>query len=38
VRWVGLRRPAGVALVAARMISPGRKELELDVFVALSAA
>jgi len=33
VRWVGLGVLAVIALVAARMISPGRKELELDVFV-----
>jgi hypothetical protein len=33
LRWVGFAVLAGVALVAARMISPGRKELELDVFV-----
>jgi hypothetical protein len=33
LRWVGLAVPVVVALVAARMISPGRKELELDVFV-----
>jgi hypothetical protein len=33
LRWVGLAVPVVIALVAARMISPGRKELELDVFV-----
>jgi hypothetical protein len=33
LRWVGLAVPVVVALVAARMISPGRKELELDIFV-----
>jgi hypothetical protein len=33
LRWVGLAVLAAIALVAARMISPGRKELELDVFV-----
>lgn len=33
VRWVGIGVVAVIALVAARMISPGRKELELDVFV-----
>jgi hypothetical protein len=33
LRWVGLAVPVVVALVAARMISPGRKELELDVFI-----
>jgi hypothetical protein len=33
LRWVGLSVVAVVALVAARMISPGRKDLELDVFV-----
>jgi hypothetical protein len=32
-RWVGLGLVAVIALVAARMISPGRKDLELDVFV-----
>jgi hypothetical protein len=32
-RWVGLGVVAVIALVAARMISPGRKDLELDVFV-----
>ena len=35
VRWVGLGLVAVIALLAARMISPGRKELELDVFVLL---
>jgi hypothetical protein len=33
LRWVGLAVLAAIALVAARMISPGRKELELDVFI-----
>ena len=33
VRWVGLAVPIVVALVAARMISPGRRSLELDIFV-----
>ena len=33
VRWVGFAVLAAVALFAARMISPGRQELELDVFV-----
>jgi hypothetical protein len=33
LRWLGLAVPVVVALVAARMISPGRKELELDVFI-----
>jgi hypothetical protein len=33
MRWVGLAVVAVIALVAARMISPGRRELELDVFV-----
>ncbi len=33
LRWVGLAVPLVIALVAARMISPGRKDLELDVFV-----
>ena len=32
-RWVGFAVVAGVALLAARMIAPGRQELELDVFV-----
>jgi hypothetical protein len=30
---VGLSVPVVIALVAARTISPGRKELELDIFV-----
>jgi hypothetical protein len=33
IRWVGFAVLATVALLAARMISPGRQELELDVFV-----
>lgn len=33
LRWVGLAVPLVIALVAARMISPGRRELELDLFV-----
>jgi hypothetical protein len=33
LRWVGLAVLATIALVAARMISPGRKDLELDVFI-----
>jgi hypothetical protein len=33
LRWVGFAVPAVIALVAARMIAPGRKDLELDVFV-----
>ena len=33
LRWFGFAVVAVVALVAARMIWPGRKELELDVFV-----
>ena len=33
LRWVGLAVPIVVALVAAHMISPGRKSIELDVFV-----
>ena len=33
LRWVGLAVLAAIALVAARMISPGRKDLELDVFI-----
>jgi hypothetical protein len=33
LRWVGFGIVAVVALVAAHMISPGRKALELDVFV-----
>ena len=32
-RWVGLGVVAVIALDAARMISPGRKDLELDVFI-----
>jgi len=33
LRWVGLAVLAAIALVAARMISPGRKDLELDIFI-----
>lgn len=33
VRWIGFAVPATIALLAARMISPGRQELELDVFI-----
>ena len=33
LRWVGLAVPIVIALVAARMISPGRESLELDIFV-----
>jgi len=33
LRWLGLAVLAAIALVAARMISPGRKDLELDVFI-----
>jgi hypothetical protein len=33
VRWIGFAVLATIALLAARMISPGRQELELDVFV-----
>jgi hypothetical protein len=33
VRWIGFAVIASVALLAARMIAPGRQELELDVFV-----
>ncbi len=33
LRWVGLAVPVVIALIAARMISPGRKDLELDIFV-----
>ena len=33
LRWAGLAVPVVAALVAARMISPGRRELELDLFV-----
>ena len=33
LRWVGVGVVVLVGLVAARMISPGRKDLELDVFV-----
>ncbi|HEY3050799.1 MAG TPA: hypothetical protein VGJ40_03670 [Gaiellaceae bacterium] len=35
LRWVGFAAVATVALVIARMVAPGRKELELDVFVLL---
>lgn len=35
LRWVGFAAVATVALLVARMIAPGRKELELDVFVLL---
>ena len=33
VRWIGFAVLATIALLAARMIWPGRQELELDVFV-----
>lgn len=33
LRWVGFAALALVALVVARMLAPGRKELELDIFV-----
>src|SRR5207247_841319 len=33
MRWVGFAAVAVVALVVAHMLAPGRKELELDVFV-----
>jgi DNA helicase HerA-like ATPase len=33
LRWVGFAALAVVALVVARMLAPGRKELELDIFV-----
>jgi hypothetical protein len=33
VRWIGFAVLATVALLAARMIEPGRQELELDVFI-----
>jgi hypothetical protein len=33
LRWVGFAAVAVVALVVARMLAPGRKELELDIFV-----
>jgi hypothetical protein len=33
LRMVGLSVPIVIALVAARMISPGRESLELDIFV-----
>ena len=33
LRWVGFEPHSKWALVAARMISPGRRELELDLFV-----
>jgi hypothetical protein len=38
MRWVGVSVVAVIALIAARMISPGRKELELDVFVLVLGA
>jgi hypothetical protein len=33
LRWVGFAVVATVALLVARMVAPGRKELELDIFV-----
>jgi hypothetical protein len=33
LRWVGFAAVATIALLIARMVAPGRKELELDVFV-----
>jgi len=33
LRWVGFAAIATVALLVARLVAPGRKELELDVFV-----
>ena len=33
LRWVGFAAVAVVALVVAHMLAPGRKELELDIFV-----
>ena len=33
VRWIGFAVLATIALLAARMIWPGRQELELDIFV-----
>jgi hypothetical protein len=33
LRWVGFAAVATIALVVARMVAPGRKELELDIFV-----
>jgi hypothetical protein len=33
LRWVGLAVLAAIALLVARMVSPGRKDLELDVFI-----
>jgi hypothetical protein len=33
LRWVGFAAVATIALLIARMLEPGRKELELDVFV-----
>jgi hypothetical protein len=33
LRWVGFAAVATVALLIARVVAPGRKELELDVFV-----
>jgi hypothetical protein len=38
VRWIGFAVLATIALLAARMISPGRQELELDVFVLVLGA
>jgi hypothetical protein len=37
-RWIGFAVLAGIALLAARMISPGRQELELDIFVLVLGA
>jgi len=33
MRWFGVSVVAVIALIAARMISPGRRELEFDVFI-----
>ena len=33
LRWAGLAVLAAIALLVARMVSPGRKDLELDVFI-----
>jgi hypothetical protein len=38
LRWVGLAVLAAIALLVARMVSPGRKDLELDVFILVLGA
>ena len=38
LRWVGFAVLAVVALVVARMLAPGRKELEFDIFVLVLGA